>query len=211
MLRVWLVGQKSFANAVMEDLMSRRDVELCGVIAPEGDRLHRNAEIHNVVHGRVPSPELIRADDTDLILNAHGHAFISAETREAARLGAIGYHPSLLPRHRGRSAIEWTIACHDPIAGGTVYRLDDGYDTGPIVLQDWCHVDWRWNASDLWRERLFRMGLRLLGEVVSRAAAGDELVGHIQDERFATSEPPWETLQNHLNLAKQAMVERRGR
>ncbi len=56
---------------------------------------------------------------TDLIVTAHSHARISKEALAAARLGGIGYHPSLLPRHRGIAAVEWTIKEGDPIAGGT--------------------------------------------------------------------------------------------
>ena len=48
----------------------------------------------------------------------------------AARLGGIGYHPSLLPRHRGIAAVEWTIREGDPIAGGTVYHLAERMDAG---------------------------------------------------------------------------------
>ena len=70
------------------------------------------------------------AGGTDLIVTAHSHARISKEALAAARLGGIGYHPSLLPRHRGIAAVEWTIREGDPIAGGTVYHLADRMDAG---------------------------------------------------------------------------------
>ena len=65
----------------------------------------------------------------------------SATRRSRARAcGGIGYHPSLLPRHRGIAAVEWTILEGDPIAGGSVYHLADGWDAGAIAAQDWCFV-----------------------------------------------------------------------
>jgi methionyl-tRNA formyltransferase len=88
------------------------------------------------------------------------------------RYGALGYHPSLLPRHRGRDSVRWTIHTGDRIAGGTVYWLDDGADTGPIAAQDWCHVLPGDDAHTLWRRDLAPMGLRLLGRVLSELDAG---------------------------------------
>jgi len=60
---------------------------------------------------------------------------ISKEALAAAKLGGIGYHPSLLPRHRGIAAVEWTIREGDPIAGGTVYHLADRMDAGAIAAR----------------------------------------------------------------------------
>lgn len=132
-------------------------------------------------------------DEVDLIVAAHSHDFIGARTRAKARYGAIGYHPSLLPRHRGRDAVRWTVAMKEPVTGGTVYQLDDGVDTGPIWAQDWCHVREGWSASDLWREALFPMGVRLLRSVVDWGV-GDNGVRPLyeQDESLATWEPSWE-------------------
>ncbi len=80
------------------------------------------------------------APDSDLIVTAHSHARITREALAAARLGGIGYHPSLLPRHRGIAAIEWTIKEGDPIAGGTIYHLADRMDAGAIAAQEWVFV-----------------------------------------------------------------------
>ena len=67
---------------------------------------------------------------TDLIVAARTHARVSDEALAHSRLGGVGYHPSLLPRHRGIAAVEWTIKEGDPIAGGSVYHLADGWDKG---------------------------------------------------------------------------------
>src|SRR6266545_1715554 len=106
-----------------------------------------------------------------------------------SRLGGIGYHPSLLPRHRGIAAVEWTILSGDPIAGGTVYHLADGWDAGAIAAQDWCFVAKGETARELWERALAPMGLELLTRVVRYAAEHRALPARTQDDRFATKAP----------------------
>jgi methionyl-tRNA formyltransferase len=138
-------------------------------------------------------PKLVAASEipagTDLIVTAHSHARVSKEALVEARLGGIGYHPSLLPRHRGIAAVEWTIREGDPIAGGTVYHLADQMDAGAIAAQDWVFVKKGETARQLWERALAPLGLRLLGEVVKYAAAHKSLPAKPQDEEFATNAP----------------------
>jgi methionyl-tRNA formyltransferase len=125
---------------------------------------------------------------TELIVCAHAHCFVDGAARARARHGAIGYHPSLLPRHRGRSAIEWALRFGDPVTGGTVYELDDGADTGPILAQDWCWIAPGDSAELLWRRDLAPMGLRLLTQAVADIARG-HAVRLPQRPDVATFEP----------------------
>ncbi|GLS11119.1 methionyl-tRNA formyltransferase [Sinorhizobium fredii] len=55
--------------------------------------------------------------------------------RDVARLGTIGFHPAALPRLRGRAVIPWTILRDEDVTGSTLFWLDEGIDTGPILLQ----------------------------------------------------------------------------
>jgi methionyl-tRNA formyltransferase len=135
----------------------------------------------------VAASEIGRA--TDLIVTAHSHARVSKEALAASRLGGIGYHPSLLPRHRGIAAVEWTIRAKDPIAGGTVYHLADRMDAGAIAAQDWCFVGKDETARQLWERALAPMGQRLLAEVIDYAKVHNALPSKPQDEQFATSAP----------------------
>ncbi len=50
--------------------------------------------------------------------------------------GFVNLHPSLLPRHRGPSPIQWALVCGDRTTGVTSMQLDEGMDTGPILLQE---------------------------------------------------------------------------
>ena len=111
--------------------------------------------------------EDIPAESVDALLAAHTHAFVTADARRKARIASVGYHPSLLPRHRGLAAVEWTIKQKDPIAGGSVYHLSGGMDAGALAAQDWCFVYPDDDARSLWQRALAPMGLRLLLKVVS--------------------------------------------
>lgn len=191
-MRVMLVGQKWLGTEVLARLLEQRH-EVAAVAAPIEDRLHAAA-----IAAGVPVSDPGRAlpgawvpEGVDLIVAAHAHCFITRRAREHARLGAIGYHPSLLPRHRGRDAVRWTIHMRDQVAGGTVYWMTDRADGGPVAAQDWCHVRPGDDAASLWRRDLGPMGVRLLGEVVSDVAAG-RIRRVPQDEALATWEPAFD-------------------
>jgi len=119
---------------------------------------------------------------------AHGHTFLGKGLRDRARCGAIGYHPSLLPRHRGRDAVRWAVKMGDAVTGGTVYQLTDTPDAGPILAQHWCWVYPSDTPKTLWRDRLAPLGLDLLRAVLLDLGAG-RLRPVAQDERAATWEP----------------------
>ena len=108
------------------------------------------------------------------------------ELEASARHGLIIGHPSLLPRHRGIASVEWTVRCGDPIAGFSWFRPVEEMDAGPVVHQKWCHVDPVWDASALWREALFPLGVATVTQAISKALAGIETP---QSEVFATLAP----------------------
>jgi len=193
MIKLTLVGSRHFGVTTLAALR-QREVEIARVVVADAeDRLvaaARAAGIDVVVQG---NPKLVVASEiapgTDLIVTAHSHARISKEALAVAKLGGIGYHPSLLPRHRGIAAVEWTIREGDPIAGGTIYHLADRMDAGAIAAQDWCFVKKGETARELWERALAPLGLRLLGEVIDHANARGSLPATPQDEQFATSAP----------------------
>jgi methionyl-tRNA formyltransferase len=196
-MRITLVGSRHFGVTTLE-MLRRRGVDVVRVVVADAeDRLaaaSRAADIEVVVQA---NPKLVVAseiaDRTDLIVTAHSHARIAREALAKARLGGIGYHPSLLPRHRGIAAVEWTIREKDPIAGGTVYHLADRMDAGAIAAQDWCFVGKDETARQLWERALAPMGQRLLGEVIDYAKIHDALPARPQDEQFATKAPALES------------------
>lgn len=192
-MKCTLVGSRYFGALVFEAL--RKDgVDFAGVVAPAADdRLALAAQSANVPVHVLASPRIVPGEaipeGTDLIVAAHTHARVSNEALAKSRLGGVGYHPSLLPRHRGIAAVEWTILEGDPIAGGSVYHLADGWDAGAIAAQDWCFVAKGETARELWERALAPMGLKLLTQVVRYAAEHGALPAFKQDDRFATKAP----------------------
>lgn len=201
-LGVYVSGQRSFGAAVAE-LTAAGGYRLTGIAspaeAPDGtpDRLRAAAlrlGARWTDSGRL-TPESI-PDGTDVIVAAHSHAFIGARTRARASLASIGYHPSLLPLHRGRDAIRWTVRDGDRVTGGTVYHLTGAVDGGPVAAQDYLIVPPGITPGELWRAHLFPLGLRLIAGVLADLAAG-LVVCVPQDEALATWEPSWERPRLH--------------
>jgi glycine cleavage system regulatory protein/folate-dependent phosphoribosylglycinamide formyltransferase PurN len=192
-MRCTLVGSRYFGASVF-DALRNDGVAIAQVIVPAADdRLTVAAHAAGVPVRVLDDPKVVPADaiadGTDLIVAAHTHARVSDEALARSRLGGIGYHPSLLPRHRGIAAVEWTILSGDPIAGGSVYHLAHGWDAGAIAAQDWCFVAKGETARELWERALAPMGLELLKRVVRHGALHGALPAHPQDERFATKAP----------------------
>lgn len=200
-MNVYLSGRGGFAAAVA-DALGEHGHKLTGVASPRlkkaggddgnpmsWDRLRAWAYPRGIGW---TDAAVLRArhipDGTDIILAAHSHAFLGRATRARAGVAAIGYHPSLLPLHRGRDAIRWTIRDRDRVTGGTVYHLTDRVDGGPIAAQDFVLVPRDATAESLWRERLAPLGVRLILQALADAETG-RLGYRPQDDRLATWEP----------------------
>ncbi|MCF3641816.1 methionyl-tRNA formyltransferase [Rhizobium sp. TRM95111] len=111
--------------------------------------------------------ERLRAAAPDLILVVGWSQICRAEFRSVARLGCIGFHPSALPRLRGRAVIPWTILTRQETAGSTFFWLDDGVDTGDIIAQCVFPLDEQETARTLYDKHLKSIA-DLLPEVLSQ-------------------------------------------
>jgi methionyl-tRNA formyltransferase len=192
-MRITLVGSRHFGVTTL-NMLREHSVEIVRVVVADGeDRLATTARAAGIEVVVQANPKLVVASEiaanTDLIITAHSHARISKEALATARYGGIGYHPSLLPRHRGKAAVEWTIKEGDPIAGGTIYHLADRMDAGAIAAQDWCFVRKGETARNLWERALAPLGLKLLAEVIDYIKVHKALPAKPQDEQFATAAP----------------------
>jgi methionyl-tRNA formyltransferase len=192
-MRITLVGSRHFGVTTFT-MLREHGVEIARVVVHDGeDRLAETARAVGVEVVVQADPKRVVASEiapgTDLIVAAHSHARVTKEAVAAAKLGGIGYHPSLLPRHRGIAAVEWTIKEGDPIAGGTVYHLAERMDAGAIAAQEWCFVRKGETARELWERALAPLGYKLLARVIDYAKTYHELPAKAQDEEFATKAP----------------------
>jgi methionyl-tRNA formyltransferase len=204
-MKCTLIGSRHFGASVLANLLEDGHEVVRVVAAAEDDRLAMAAREAGLPLSILESPRKVPGsdlhEDCDVIIAAHTHAFVTPEALARARLGAFGYHPSLLPRHRGIAAVEWTLLEGDPIAGGSIYHLDAGWDDGAIAAQDWCFVVKGENARELWERALSPMGLKLIRQVVNHAAEHDEIPAYPQDARFATKAP---LIKRKISLEPQA-------
>jgi methionyl-tRNA formyltransferase len=105
------------------------------------------------------------------------------------RLGTIQYHPSLLPKHRGISSMHWAIRAGETKTGLTVFWVDAGIDTGPILLQREVAIGADDTVGSLYFDKLFQRGVEALVESVRlvREGAAPKIA---QDDAQATYDPP---------------------
>ena len=196
MIKVFIAGQKSFGAAVYKAVKDA-GYTITGVACPADgqyyDRLKKAAFCDKSKPVIIDSDKLLSSDipeGTDVIIAAHSHHFISTKVRDKVKY-AVGYHPSLLPRHRGRDAVKWTVRFGDTVAGGSIYELGEKVDGGAIVIQRPVLVKKDWSYKDLWREALFPLGVELILETLNMIEAG-KYSAVPQDESLATWEPPFE-------------------
>jgi methionyl-tRNA formyltransferase len=192
-MQITLVGSRHFGVTTF-NMLRQHEVDIARVVVHDGeDRLAAAAKAAGIEVVVQADPRSVGAAEiapnSDLIVTAHSHARITSEALATAKLGGIGYHPSLLPRHRGIAAVEWTIKEGDPIAGGTIYHLADRMDAGAIAAQEWVFVKKGETARELWERALAPLGQKLLGEVIDYAKVHKSLPARPQDEQFATLAP----------------------
>lgn len=169
-MRVFLSGSRAFGADAFA-LLVRLGHEVAGVaVEADGDRLAIAAWAAAVPVRRWGNWAAL-PPALDLIICAHSFDIVPPHALAAARLGGIGYHPSLLPRHKGRRAVEATIAAGDVWAGGSIYRLSESIDGGDVLARDAVRVEPGEDARALWRRALHPLGLRLLEAVLTGLVA----------------------------------------
>ena len=196
-MNIFICGQKSFGLAVAKRLYA--DGHKIVGVAPPPQNKYKDKIVGWALKHKIPiiddCEKLISAhipDNTDLIVAAHSHWLINSKVLAKCKYGGIGYHPSLLPRHRGIDAVRWAVAMGDPITGGTVFRLTRECDGGNILLQRNQFIDKSWDYHDLWRV-LFPEGVEMVSEACRLIEQTKNNLPEVeQDERFATWEPSWE-------------------
>ena len=184
-LRVAIAGQKRFGAAVLGLVLERGHRAISFPPDDPNDALR----VASIGAGVPTVPMWAFSEPVDILLAAHCHHFIPLHARDMARIGTFGYHPSLLPVHRGRDAIPWALRFRERVTGGSVYWMDDGADTGPIAYQEHVFIRPDDTPLSLWIEHLFPLGIRLFGRLLDDAASGTPIPSTPQDDSVATWEP----------------------
>jgi len=199
-MRIALMGQAAFGASSLEALLKEGE-EVVAVYAPP-DRPDGKADPLASLAKEQELPVLqphsykdtgviasLEQFSPDLLVMAFVTAILPRPFLEVPTYGSICYHPSLLPRHRGASAINWAIMMGDEETGLSIFWADGGIDTGPVLLQKKVPVRPEDTTGSLYFESLFPMGIDAILESVQRIKAGN--AQRIpQDESLATYEPP---------------------
>lgn len=197
-MRVALMGQAAFGEAALKRLQDD-GIEIAGVCAPDTpgrpDALWSAAQAAGFAPIAIGSlrdrPGLAAWQrlEADLGVMAFVSEIIPPDALTAPRLGTIQYHPSLLPLHRGSSAINWAIIAGDTETGLSIFWPDRGIDTGPILLQKRTPIGPDDTVASVYFNRLFPLGVEAIVESIRLVAEG-RAPKIEQDHRLATYEPP---------------------
>lgn len=208
-MRIAIIGQQAFGKQVLEAFLARGD-EVAGVFcAPEqsgsrADPLRAAAEDNGLRLFQLPSlkadqaHEALRQLDTDLAVMAYVTQFAPQTFLNIPRHGTIQYHPSLLPRHRGPSSINWPIIEGDAQTGLTIFRPTDGLDEGPIVLQKTVDIDPDDTVGSLYFDHLFPLGVAAMLEAADLVVSGQE-ADSMQNEDNASYESWCHDMEAEIN------------
>jgi methionyl-tRNA formyltransferase len=197
-MRIAIIGQRDFGKAVLDAFILRGDTVAGVFCAPEKpaespDPLRLSAEERGIPVWRLPSlktedaRQALRALNADIGVLAYVLQFVPQDFATIPRHGMIQYHPSLLPRYRGPSSINWPIILGDSLTGLTIFRPTDGLDEGPIVLQKQTPIGPDDTVSKVYFERLFPMGVAALMEAADAIVSGQSQAV-AQDEAHASYE-----------------------
>ncbi len=196
-MRIALIGQAAFGEKVLQTLADRGE-EVVGVYTSPDIPGKTNPLKQLALQLGVPifQPESMRApevynDYVKLKPELNVMAFVTDIIPESIlnypRLGTIQYHPSLLPKHRGGSAINWAIINGETKTGITIFWPDKGIDTGPILLQKEAEISPDDTVGSLYFNKLFPLGMEAIAEGIELIKKG--IAPRIpQDESQATYE-----------------------
>jgi methionyl-tRNA formyltransferase len=210
-MKVAIVGQQDFGKAVLEAFLARGD-EVAGVFcAPEkpgakADALKTAAQEKGVKVFQFASLKnedakaAMKGLDADIGIMAFVLQFAPQDFVNIPKHGTIQYHPSLLPKYRGPSSINWPIIRGDAKTGLTIFRPNDGLDEGPVVLQKETPISADDTLGTVYFDRLFPMGVKAMLEAADLVVANKHREV-VQDELQATYEGWCRKAEARLNWA----------
>ncbi len=215
-MKIAIVGQQDFGKAVLEAFLARGD-QVAGVFcAPEKpgakpDVLKVAAQEKGVAVYQFPSlkndeaKKALQSLDVEIGIMAFVLQFAPQDFVTIPKHGTIQYHPSLLPKYRGPSSINWPISRGELKTGLTIFRPTDGLDEGPVVLQKETVISPDDTLGTVYFDRLFPMGVQAMLEAADLVVAGKhrELV---QDESQATYEGWFRDGEARINWANHVDV-----
>ena len=182
-MRIIVHGQQAFGRSVLEALLERGE-DIVGVYcAPDREgrppdtikqyALERGLPVHQPrSYRKAEAAEQMASLRPDLCVMAYVTAFVPEEVLNVPVHGSIQYHPSLLPRHRGGSSINWPIIWGETKTGLSIFWPDNGLDEGPILMQKEVEITGDDTLGSLYFDKLFPLGVEAMLESVDLVRGG---------------------------------------
>jgi methionyl-tRNA formyltransferase len=197
-MKVAIIGQQDFGKAVLEAFLARGD-QVAGVFcAPEKEgakadplktaALEKGLKVFQFQSLRAPEAHAaLKSLDAELGIMAFVLQFAPDSLVRIPKRGTIQYHPSLLPKYRGPSSINWPIIKGETKTGLTIFRPTEGLDEGPVILQKETPIGPDDTLGSVYFDRLFPLGVQAMLEAADLVAAGKHKET-VQDENQASYE-----------------------
>jgi methionyl-tRNA formyltransferase len=210
-MRVAIIGQQDFGKAVLEAFLARGD-QVAGVFcAPEKPGARPDALKVAAQEKGVPLFQFasLKSDeargalqklDAQLGVMAFVLQFAPQDFVRIPKHGTIQYHPSLLPKYRGPSSINWPIIRGEAKTGLSIFRPTDGLDEGPLILQKETPIGPDDTLGTVYFDRLFPMGVQAMLEAAD-LVVGNKHQERVQDESQASYEGWCRKAEARLNWA----------
>jgi methionyl-tRNA formyltransferase len=197
-MRIAVHGQQAFGRAVLERLLANGEDVVAVFSAPDKDGRPRDplAELaeakslplHQPKSWKTPEAKALMARyQPDLCMMAYVTLFVPQDVIDLPTKGTFQYHPSLLPRHRGPSSINWPIIGGETRTGLSIFWPNEGLDEGPILLQKEVKIGLDDTLGSLYFNHLFPMGVEAMMEALELVRVG-RAPSILQDESQATYE-----------------------
>jgi methionyl-tRNA formyltransferase len=214
-MRIILVGQAAFAEKTLEKLVGKGDevaAVYCPPDSPSGkfDPVKQKAIQLGIPvrqHKSLKAPEVreeFLALNADLAILAFVTQIVPQQVFSVPKLGSICFHPSLLPKYRGASAINWALIKGETVTGLSLFWVDPGIDTGPVLLQKQVTVDPDDTTGSLYFNKIFPLGVEAIVEAVDLIKASNP-PRIVQDESKATYDPPCRDEHATIDWSKPAL------
>ncbi len=217
-LRLAFAGTPEISRRVLESILKKNEHQVVLVLT-QPDRpagrgrqlkpsevkicaLEHNLKIQQPANAQEISPALF--DDIDLMLVVAYGLLLRADVLSAPRLGCINIHTSLLPRWRGAAPIQRAIEAGDKESGITIMQMEEGLDTGPMLLQQSCviHAD---DTAETLHDRLVEISIDKIHLLLQQLALNN-VAPVKQDDTYATYAKKISKAEAAINWHQSAVV-----
>jgi methionyl-tRNA formyltransferase len=182
-MKIAIVGQQDFGKAVLEAFLARGDQVVGVFCAPEKEGAkadvlkvaaqEKGVKVFQLSSLKTPeATQQMKALNAEIGIMAFVLQFAPQEFVKIPKHGTIQYHPSLLPKYRGPSSINWPIIRGDTKTGLTIFRPTDGLDEGPVILQKETPIGADDTLGSVYFDRLFPVGVKAMLEAADLVVAG---------------------------------------